>query len=171
MKATELQTSTVGPDNSYALSDLSSKGVEEISASLRELLADVFALYVKTKNFHWHMNGRHFRDFHLMLDDQSDQLFAMIDPVAERTRKLGGRSLHSIGDISRNQRLQDNDEPSLPAEAMLKQLLLDNQELTKYLRSTHEICDRHNDVATASLVEVWIDETERRTWFLYEIIG
>jgi starvation-inducible DNA-binding protein len=152
------------------ISDLAPAGTEEISNALRELLADVFALYMKTKNFHWHMNGRHFRDFHLMLDDQSDQLFAMIDPVAERTRKLGGRSLHSIGDISRNQRLQDSDQPNLSAEAMLKQLLLDNQELTKYLRSTHEICDRHNDVATASLLENWIDETEQRTWFLYEIV-
>jgi starvation-inducible DNA-binding protein len=152
------------------ISDLAPAGTEEISNALRELLADVFALYVKTKNFHWHMNGRHFRDFHLMLDDQSDQLFAMIDPVAERTRKLGGRSLHSIGDISRNQRIQDNDQANLSAEAMLKQLLLDNQELTKYLSSTHEICDRHNDVATASLLENWIDETEQRTWFLYEIV-
>jgi starvation-inducible DNA-binding protein len=152
------------------ITDLAPAGTEEISNALRELLADVFALYVKTKNFHWHMNGRHFRDFHLMLDDQSDQLFAMIDPVAESTRKLGGSSLHSIGDISRNQRLQDNDQPNLSAEAMLKQLLLDNQELTKYLRSTHEICDRHNDVATASLLENWIDETEQRTWFLYEIV-
>ncbi len=170
MKSTELQTSTAGSDNSQALSDLSSKGVEEISASLRELLADVFALYVKTKNFHWHMTGRHFRDYHLLLDDHGDQIFAMTDDIAERTRKLGGSALHSIGDISRHQRLQDNDEPNLTAEAMLKQLLLDNQELTKYLRSTHEICDRHNDVATASLIENWIDETERRTWFLYEIV-
>lgn len=117
------------------------------------------------------MSGRHFRDFHLMLDDQSDQLFAMIDPVAERTRKLGGTSLHSIGDIARNQRLPDNDVPDLAAEPMLKELLLNNQELTKYLRSTHEICDRHNDVATASLLENWIDETEQRTWFLYEIVA
>ena len=161
-----MKTTHPGTTNETTLhiSDLAPAGTEEISNALRELLTDVFALYVKTKNFHWHMNGRHFRDFHLMLDDQSDQLFAMIDPVAERTRKLGG-SLHSIGDISRNQRLQDNDQPNLSAEAMLKQLLLDNQELTKYLRSTHEICDRHNDVATASLLENWIDETEQRTWF------
>jgi starvation-inducible DNA-binding protein len=167
-----MKTTHPGTTNETTLhiSDLAPAGTEEISNALRELLADVFALHVKTKNFHWHMNGRHFRDFHLMLDDQSDQLFAMIDPVAERTRKLGGRSLHSIGDISRNQRLQDNDQPNLSAEAMLKQLLLDNQELTKYLRSTHEICDRHNDVATASLLENWIDETEQRTWFLYEIV-
>ena len=112
MKSTELQTSTTGSDNSHALSDLSSKGVEEISASLRELLADVFALYVKTKNFHWHMTGRHFRDYHLLLDDHGDQIFAMTDDIAERTRKLGGAALRSIGDIARHQRLQDNDEAS-----------------------------------------------------------
>jgi starvation-inducible DNA-binding protein len=167
-----MKTTHPVPTNETTLhiSDLAPAGTEEISNALRELLADVFALYVKTKNFHWHMNGRHFRDFHLMLDDQSDQIFAMIDPVAERTRKLGGRSLHSIGDISRNQRIQDNDQANLSAEAMLKQLLLDNQELTKYLSSTHEICDRHNDVATASLLENRIDETEQRTWFLYEIV-
>lgn len=153
------------------LTDLAPTGVEEISTALRELLADVFALYVKTKNFHWHMSGRNFRDYHLMLDDQSDQLFAMTDPLAERARKLGGTSLRSIGDISRHQRLQDNNEPSITAEAMLKELLLDNLELTKYLRSTHEICDRNNDVATASLIENWIDETERRSWFLYEIVA
>lgn len=152
------------------ISDLAPAGTEEISAALRELLADVFALYVKTKNFHWHMNGRHFSDYHLMLDDQSDQIFAMTDPVAERTRKLGGTSLHSIGDISRHQRLQDCDETHVEAESMLNELLQDNQELTKYLRSTHEICDRHGDVATASLLENWIDETERRSWFLYEIV-
>jgi starvation-inducible DNA-binding protein len=167
-----MKTTHPVPTNETTLhiSDLAPACTEEISNALRELLADVFALYVKTKNFHWHMNGRHFRDFHLMLDDQSDQIFAMIDPVAERTRKLGGRSLHSIGDISRNQRIQDNDQANLSAEAMLKQLLLDNQELTKYLSSTHEICDRHNDVATASLLENRIDETEQRTWFLYEIV-
>jgi starvation-inducible DNA-binding protein len=134
-------------------------------------LADVFALYVKTKNFHWHMSGPHFRDYHLMLDDQSDQLFAMVDPVAERIRKIGGIALHSIGDISRHQRLQDNDEPSLTAEAMLKELLSDNQALTRYLRGAHEVCDQHGDVATASLIENWIDETEQRSWFLYESVA
>ena len=167
MKTMHSKTANV---STLHVTDLAPAGAEEISAALRELLADVFALYVKTKNFHWHMNGRHFRDFHLMLADQSDQLFAMIAPVAERTRKLGGTSLHSIGDISRHQRLPDNDVPDLAAEAMLKELLLNNQELTKYLRSTHEICDRHNDVATASLLENWIDETEQRSWFLYEIV-
>jgi len=159
---------------SYAtthLTDLAPAGAEEISAALRDLLADVFALYVKTKNFHWHMNGRHFRDYHLLLDEHGDQLFAMTDPIAERGRKLGGTALRSIGDIARRQRIHDNDEPSLHAEAMLKELLRDNQELTKYLRSTHEICDRCNDVATASLIENWIDEAERRSWFLHEIVA
>jgi starvation-inducible DNA-binding protein len=169
MKTTELQATTAG-SNSHALSDLSSKSVEEISVSLRELLADVFALYVKTKNFHWHMTGPHFRDYHLLLDDHGDQIFSMTDVVAERIRKLGGVALRSIGDIARHQRLQDSDDPSLTAEEMLAQLLADNQELTRYLRGTHEVCDQHNDVATASLIENWIDETERRSWFLFEII-
>jgi starvation-inducible DNA-binding protein len=117
------------------------------------------------------MTGRHFRDYHLLLDEHGEQLFAMTDPIAERARKLGGDALRSIGDIARHQRLHDSDERSLPAEGMIKELLQDNQELTKYLRSTHEICDRHNDVATASLIENWIDETERRSWFLYEIVS
>jgi starvation-inducible DNA-binding protein len=152
------------------LSDLAPDGVTEISESLRHLLADVFALYMKTKNFHWHMTGRHFRDYHLLLDEHGGQLFAMTDPLAERARKLGGTSLRSIGDIARHQRLEDADESSLSALEMLTVLLADNQELTSYLRSTHEICDRHGDVATASLLENWIDETERRAWFLYEIL-
>jgi starvation-inducible DNA-binding protein len=155
-----LQTST----------DLSHKGVEEISRSLRQLLADVFALYVKTKNFHWHMSGRHFRDYHLLLDEQSEQIFAMTDDVAERARKIGGTTLHSISDISRHQRLKDNDAEFVAPEDMLAELCADNQQLTRSLRSTHEICDRHNDVATASLIENWIDETERRTWFLFETL-
>jgi starvation-inducible DNA-binding protein len=170
MKTTELPARTVGSDQTRPLSALSSQGVEEISSSLRELLADVFALYVKTKNFHWHMVGPHFRDYHLLLDDHGDQIFAMTDVVAERIRKLGGVALRSIGDIARTQRLQDNDETSLTPEAMLGQLLADNQELTKYLRATHEVCDQHIDVATASLIENWIDETERRSWFLYEMV-
>jgi starvation-inducible DNA-binding protein len=154
-----------------ALSDLSEKGVKEISASLRELLADVFALYVKTKNFHWHMTGPNFRDYHLLLDDHGDQIFAMTDDIAERIRKLGGVALRSIGDIARHQRLQDNDTASLTAEAMLSDLLANNQELIKYLRATHEICDQYNDAATASLIENWLDESERRAWFLYEIVS
>jgi starvation-inducible DNA-binding protein len=154
----------------FALSDLSEKGVKAISSDLREPLADVFALYVKTKNFHWHMTGPHFRDYHLLLDDQGEQIFAMSDAVAERIRKLGDVALRSIGDIARHQRVHDNDDPSLTPEARPTDLLVNNQELIKYLRATHDVCDQYNDVATASLIENWIDETERRAWFLYEIL-
>jgi len=152
------------------LTDLGSTAVTEISSALRQLLADVFALYLKTKNFHWHMQGRHFRDYHLLLDEQAGQLFAMTDDIAERARKLGGTTLRSISDISRHQRLQDNNGDSVTPKDMLAELCADNQQLTRYLRSAHEVCDKHNDVATASLVEVWIDETERRAWFLSEIV-
>lgn len=148
--------------------DLSDGAVAEISDALRQLLADVFALYVKTKNFHWHMSGRHFRDYHLLLDEQSEQIFAMTDDIAERARKIGGTTLHSISDISRHQRLKDNNEEFVVPKDMLMELCADNQHLTRSLRSTHEVCDRHDDVATASLIETWIDETERRTWFLSE---
>jgi starvation-inducible DNA-binding protein len=151
--------------------DLSQKGVAEISAALRHLLADVFALYVKTKNFHWHMSGAHFRDYHLLLDEHSDQIFAMTDDIAERARKIGGTTLHSIGDIAKHQRLHDNDEPIVGPKEMLAELSEDNLQLTRFLRSTHAICDEHNDVATASLIENWIDETERRTWFLSETVS
>jgi starvation-inducible DNA-binding protein len=155
-------------DTILAATDLRSEGVTEISAALRKLLADVFALYVKTKNFHWHMSGRHFRDYHLLLDEQAGQLFAMTDDIAERARKLGAGTIRSISDISRNQRLKDNNQEVVPPENMLRELLSDNRELTKFLRETHEICERANDVATASLIETWIDETERRAWFLRE---
>jgi starvation-inducible DNA-binding protein len=148
---------------------LAREGVVEISRELRHLLADVFALYIKTKNFHWHMSGSHFRDYHLLLDEQGEQLFEMTDVIAERARKLGGTTLHSIGDISRHQRLKDNDDDAVPPQNMLAELLDDNQLLTKFLRSAHELCDKDNDVATASLIENWIDETERRTWFLSEV--
>jgi starvation-inducible DNA-binding protein len=151
--------------------DLSHEGVEAICDDLRKLLADVFALYMKTKNFHWHMSGKHFRDYHLLLDEHADQLFAMTDDVAERARKIGGTTLHSIGEIASHQRLEDNDAESVPAKEMLAELAADNLQLTKYLRATHDVCDEHRDVATASLIENWIDETERRTWFLSEIIG
>jgi starvation-inducible DNA-binding protein len=150
--------------------DLGSEAVEEISNELRRLLADVFVLYLKTKNFHWHMTGRHFRDYHLLLDEQADQVFAMTDAIAERARKLGGRTLQSIGEISREQRLRDSDRDSLSAEEMLSELRIDNRELTRFLRLLHRLCERYNDVASASLIEVWIDETERRTWFLAEIL-
>ena len=150
--------------------DLNHEGVEEISSALRQLLADVFALYVKTKNFHWHMSGPHFRDYHLLLDEHAEQIFAMTDDVAERARKIGGTTLHSVSDISRHQRLKDNNAEFVSPKDMLGELCADNEQLTRSLRSTHEICDRHNDVATASLIENWIDETERRTWFLFEIL-
>jgi len=151
-------------------SDLNRDGVVEISSGLRQLLADVFALYVKTKNFHWHMSGRHFRDYHLLLDEHAEQVFAMTDDIAERARKIGGATLRSISDISRHQRLQDNNEESVTPKEMLAELFADNQQLTRSLRSTHEVCEKHNDVATASLIENWIDETERRAWFLAEIV-
>jgi starvation-inducible DNA-binding protein len=150
--------------------DLNSKGVAEISSTLRQMLADVFALYVKTKNFHWHMSGAHFRDYHLLLDEHADQIFAMTDDIAERARKIGGTTLHSISDISRHQRLKDNSEGFVTPKNMLAELSTDSQQLTKYLRSAHEVCEKHNDVATASMIEVWIDQTERRTWFLSEIV-
>jgi starvation-inducible DNA-binding protein len=150
--------------------DLSREGVADITAALRQLLADTFALYLKTKNFHWHMTGRHFRDYHLLLDEHSDQIFAMTDDLAERARKIGGTTLHSIGEVSRNQRLKDNDEESISPKDMLLELCADNQALTRYFRSTHETCEKYNDVATASMIEVWIDQTERRTWFLSEIV-
>jgi starvation-inducible DNA-binding protein len=151
--------------------DLSGDAVVEISGELRILLADVFALYVKTKNFHWHMSGPHFRDYHLLLDDQGTQIFAMTDDIAERARKLGGTTIKSISDVSKHQRLKDNNAERVPPEDMLAELRADNLELTRNLRATHETCEKYNDVATASLIEVWIDETERRTWFLSEIVG
>src|SRR5580704_15129556 len=151
--------------------DLSGDAVEEISSNLRRLLADVFGLYVKTKNFHWHVSGPHFRDDHLLLDEQATQIFAMTDDIAERARKIGGRTLRSISDISRHQSLKDNNQEFVAPEDMLVELRNDNQQLTRELRSTHELCEEHNDVATASLIENWIDETERRTWFLSEIVA
>lgn len=154
---------------STSISDLPDDAVNEITVALRPLLADVFALYLKTKNFHWHMTGRHFRDYHLLLDKHSDQIFAMTDPIAERARKLGGTTLHSISDITKHQRLKDNNDEIVPPLNMLAELCADNQRLTVSMREVHELCDRHSDVATASLLETWIDETERRTWFLFEI--
>lgn len=148
--------------------DLNMDGTEVIAEELRKLLADVFTLYLKTKNFHWHMSGPHFRDYHLLLDEQAEQLFSMTDDLAERARKIGRTTLHSIGDIARHQRLRDNDEAFVPPREMLSELCRDNQQLTRSLRDTHGVCDQHGDVATASLIENWIDESERRTWFLYE---
>jgi starvation-inducible DNA-binding protein len=150
---------------------LAPEGVKAITGALRQLLADVFALYVKTKNFHWHMTGPHFRDYHLLLDEQGEQLFKMTDDIAERARKIGGTTLRSIGDIARHQRLKDNDDSHVTAPEMLATLRDDNVELAAYLRATHALCDEHNDVATASLIETWIDETERRSWFLSETLN
>jgi len=132
------------------------------------LLADVFALYVKTKNFHWHLSGPHFRDYHLLFDEQADQIFAMTDPIAERVRKVGGSTLRSIGHIARMQRVMDNDAEYVEPSDMLAELREDNKALAARLREAHNVCEEHRDIATASLIEVWIDETERRTWFLYE---
>jgi starvation-inducible DNA-binding protein len=148
--------------------DLKANATRDISAGMNGLLADVFALYVKTKNFHWHMSGPHFRDYHLLLDEQSDQIFAMTDPIAERVRKIGGNTLHSIGEIAREKRILDNDAEYVDPHGMLAELRDDNSDLTKRMREVHNVCDEYGDVATASLLEVWIDETERRTWFLFE---
>nr|WP_278434471.1 DNA starvation/stationary phase protection protein [Brucella anthropi] len=148
--------------------DLSSDATRDISGALNAVLADVFALYLKTKNFHWHVSGPHFRDYHLMFDEQGAQLFAMTDPIAERIRKVGGRTLRSIGHIARLQRVLDNDADYVDPLDMLAELRDDNKDLAARLREVHNVCEEHRDIATASLLEVWIDETERRTWFLYE---
>ena len=148
--------------------DLSHAATKDISGAMNAILADVFALYVKTKNFHWHMSGPHFRDYHLLLDEHGDQLFAMTDVIAERVRKIGGLTLHSIGEIARTQRVLDNDAEYVEPLDMLAELADDNKTLAARLRQAHNVCDKHRDVATASLIEVWIDETERRTWFLFE---
>jgi starvation-inducible DNA-binding protein len=148
--------------------DLRPAARKDITGAMNAILADVFALYLKTKNFHWHMSGPHFRDYHLMLDEQSDQIFAMTDPIAERVRKLGGMTLRSIGQISREQRILDNDADYVEPLDMLAELHEDNQSLVSRMREAHDLCDEHRDVATASLIEVWIDEAERRAWFLFE---
>ncbi|QEE28853.1 DNA starvation/stationary phase protection protein [Terriglobus albidus] len=149
-------------------SDLSSEAVRDISAGLNGLLADVFALYLKTKNFHWHMSGPHFRDYHLLLDEHGDQLFAMTDDIAERVRKIGGTTIRSIGHIARLQRVADNDAEFVTAEDMLSELHEDEKALTLRMRAIHALCDDGGDVATASLLENWIDQSQRRSWFLFE---
>jgi starvation-inducible DNA-binding protein len=148
--------------------DLTPAATKEISGAMNAILADVFALYLKTKNFHWHMSGPHFRDYHLLLDEQADQIYAMTDPIAERVRKIGGLTLRSIGHIAQLQRVSDNDAEFVEPGDMLAELREDNKNLAAHLREAHNLCDEHRDLATASLIEVWIDETERRTWFLYE---
>ena len=149
--------------------DLTRSAVKDIAGAMNAILADVFALYLKTKNFHWHMSGPHFRDYHLLLDEHGEQLYAMTDPIAERIRKLGGLTIKSIGHISRLQRVLDNDADYVDPADMIAELAEDNQTLAARLREAHNVCDEDRDVATASLIEVWIDETERRTWFLTEI--
>lgn len=149
--------------------DLSPSATKDIAGAMNAILADVFALYLKTKNFHWHMSGPHFRDYHLVLDEQGDQLFAMTDPIAERIRKVGGPTLKSIGHISRLQRVEDNDAEYVEPLDMLAELADDNKTLAARLREAHNVCEEHRDFATTSLIEVWIDETERRTWFLFEV--
>ena len=156
---------------SDARTDLAPGGVAEVTKSLNTLLADMFALYVKTKNFHWHVSGPHFRDYHLLFDEQATQIFATTDAIAERVRKLGKPTLRSIGNITRLQRVTDNDEDSVPVGHMLTELLRDNVELAANLRNARALCDRANDVATASLIENWIDEAEQRSWFLSETRG
>jgi starvation-inducible DNA-binding protein len=148
--------------------DLPPEGVNKISASLNTLLADAFALYVKTKNFHWHVSGRHFHDYHLMLDEQSDAIFATTDQLAERVRKLGGSTLKSIGQIAKHQTIKDNDENYVPPREMLRELMEDNKHMAAAMRKAHKLCDDNEDSGTAGLLETFIDETERRTWFLFE---
>ncbi|HMO28787.1 DNA starvation/stationary phase protection protein [Enterovirga sp.] len=148
--------------------DLPPKAVEEIAEAVNKLVCDAFTLYVKTKNFHWHLSGPHFRDYHLMLDEHADQIFATIDPLAERVRKLGASTVRSIGQIKRQTSIEENDAPFVSALDMLAELVADNKAMTKAMREAHSVCDEHDDVATASLLENFIDETERRTWFLFE---
>jgi starvation-inducible DNA-binding protein len=148
--------------------DLKAAATRDIAGAMNAILADVFALYLKTKNFHWHMSGPHFRDYHLLLDEQGAQLFAMTDPIAERIRKIGGSTLKSIGHIARTQRIPDNDAEYVEPEDMLAELGEDNKPLAARLREVHSLCDESRDIATASLIEVWVDETELRIWFLFE---
>jgi starvation-inducible DNA-binding protein len=148
--------------------DLGANATQDISGALNALLADMFALYLKTKNFHWHVSGAHFRDYHLLLDEQADQIFATTDTIAERVRKVGGTTLRSIGQISRLQRVLDNEADYVTPLDMLAELRDDNQQLAVRMREAHDLCDEHGDVATTSFIEIWIDEAERRTWFLFE---
>lgn len=149
-------------------SDLGEDATRDISGALGALLADVFALFLKTKNFHWHMSGPNFRDYHLLLDEQAAEIFAMTDPIAERARKIGGQTIRSISDIAGRQRLLDNNEAFVDPQDMLAELHGDNKHVVAEMRRVHELCDEHADIATASLLEVWIDESERRGWFLWE---
>jgi len=165
----KISSSTQGSEPTANSFVVSTEGIEEIGIALRSLLADFFTLYLKTKNFHWHILGPHFRDFHLLLDEQGDQLFEATDAIAERARKIGATSLRSVSDITRHQRLRDNNDENVAALVMLSELNADNQRLASFMRETHGICDQVGDLATASLLENWIDEAERRVWFLSAI--
>jgi starvation-inducible DNA-binding protein len=165
-KSPERRSPAAGPLGTPT--DLSATATKEISGAMNAILADVYALYIKTKNFHWHLSGPHFRDYHLLFDEQADQIFAMSDPIAERVRKVGGSTLHSVGHIARLKRVSDNDAEYVEPSDMLAELREDNKALAARLREAHNVVDEYRDIATASLIEVWIDETERRTWFLYE---
>ncbi|MDR1075713.1 MAG: DNA starvation/stationary phase protection protein [Xanthomonadaceae bacterium] len=167
-KSSKKSTSRLKTSALATPTDLASNATRDISGGLNAILADVFALYLKTKNFHWHVSGPHFRDYHLLLDEQGDQLFAMTDLIAERIRKIGGQTLRSIGHIARLQRVLDNDADYVEAQDMLAELRDDNKQLAARLREVHDVCDSYRDIASASLIENWIDETERRTWFLFE---
>jgi starvation-inducible DNA-binding protein len=166
MNAQEAKVLRTGP--LATPTDLKPNAVRDLAGALNILLADMFGLYLKTKNFHWHISGPHFRDYHLMLDEHGEQIFATTDPIAERVRKIGGTTVRSIGHIGRLQRVEDNDADFVTPMDMLAELRDDNKQLVARLRETHDLCDEHGDVATASLLEVWIDEAERRTWFLFE---
>ncbi len=166
MNAQEAKVLRTGP--LATPTDLKPSAVRDLAGALNILLADMFGLYLKTKNFHWHISGPHFRDYHLLLDEQGEQIFATTDAIAERVRKIGGTTLRSIGHISRLQRVEDNDADFVTPMDMLAELRDDNKQLVARMRETHDLCDEHGDVATASLLEVWIDEAERRTWFLFE---
>jgi starvation-inducible DNA-binding protein len=165
-----MATGTLRNANVTAPGGFSTEDVLNISRALNPLLADVFALYIKSKNFHWHMTGPHFRDYHLLLDEQADQIFAISDAIAERVRKVGGTTLHSIGDIAKQKRITDNDKANVSAHDMLRELEADNRAIVENMRAAHEIANEANDFATTSLIETWIDEAERRAWFLYETI-
>lgn len=162
------ETTKLAPLPLKTPTDLPNESAAAVTKALNGLLADAFALYLKTKNFHWHVSGPHFRDYHLMLDEQADQIFATTDPLAERVRKIGGKTLRSIGNISKVQSLADNDDEYVAPRDMLLELMEDNKKVAEAMRDAHKLCDDHDDVATASLLEVYIDETERRTWFLFE---
>jgi starvation-inducible DNA-binding protein len=166
MKAENANTLRKAPLNTPT--GLGAAATRDIAGALNVLLADIYALYFKTKNFHWHVSGPHFRDYHLLLDEQGDQLYATADPIAERVRKVGGTTLRSIGHIAKLQRVPDNDADYVPPLDMLAELKDDNMQLAARMRAAHGVCDEHGDVATASLLEVWIDEAEKRTWFLFE---